>query len=387
MKILFLGADDCYFLSHRLALLRAVRAGGNSVVIVTRGGHCRDRLEAEGFRVIPWTVSRGSLNPLREIRSFFQILTICRRERPELVHHFALKPVLYGGMVARLLGGMKVVSSITGLGYALMSESRRMRLLRGPLTRILRFVLQDDQGRCLFHNPTDRDMLIRMDVVRPELTRVIRGSGVDLERFVPAPVPSGMPVIMLASRMLWEKGVGEFASAAEVCLRQGLRAKFVLVGEPDPDRISASVPVTQIRSWVQAGLVEWWGKQTDMAATLSQASVVCLPSYWEGLPKVLIEAAACGRALVASDIPGCREIAREGVNALLVPVGDAQALAHAISRLVKDPALRGRMGEESRKIAVEAFSDVQVANEIVSVYSELFSGHVSDLPVTEVSSL
>jgi glycosyltransferase involved in cell wall biosynthesis len=230
-------------------------------------------------------------------------------------------------------------------------------------------------------------MLIRMDVVRPELTRVIRGSGVDLERFVPAPVPSGMPVIMLASRMLWEKGVGEFASAAEVCLRQGLRAKFVLVGEPDPDRISASVPVTQIRSWVQAGLVEWWGKQTDMAATLSQASVVCLPSYWEGLPKVLIEAAACGRALVASDIPGCREIAREGVNALLVPVGDAQALAHAISRLVKDPALRGRMGEESRKIAVEAFSDVQVANEIVSVYSELFSGHVSDLPVTEVSSL
>ncbi|WP_333843179.1 glycosyltransferase family 4 protein, partial [Pelomicrobium sp.] len=217
----------------------------------------------------------------------------------------------------------------------------------------------------IVQNPDDAAAVRRLGVT-PERIRLISGAGVDGELFSPRPEPDGAPVVMLASRLLWDKGVGEFVEAAR---RLAGRGRFVLVGAPDPDN-PASVSEADLRGWVSEGVVEWWGAREDMPAVLNQAHIVCLPSYREGLPKVLLEAMACGRPVIATDAPGCRDCVRDGDNGLLVPIRDAGALAGAIARLLDDPALRRRMGERGRERAVEEFSQERVIAATLAVYRE-----------------
>jgi glycosyltransferase involved in cell wall biosynthesis len=371
LKLLFLVTEDWYFATHRLQLARAVRDAGAEVAVMTHFNELYSTLAEEGFTLIPWHLSRRSLNPLREAGTFLQVVQAYRRERPDLVHHIALKPTIYGGCAARLLGGIPSVNAIAGMGHVFMSTAWPMRFLRYFLLILLRIALRNEKARALFQNEENRSFLIEEGVVSPYATDVIPGTGVNVTQFTVHPEPCGPPVVLLASRMLWDKGIGEFVEAAALLRRTKLPARFVLVGKPDPEN-PGSVSQDQLESWSSDGLVEWWGHQKDMSEILSQASVVCLPSsYGEGVPRVLIEAAACGRPIIATDAPGCRDIVRHGHNGLLVPLHDAAKLAQAIETLIANPGLRANLGARGRELAVREFSEERVFAQIMEIYQRL----------------
>lgn len=374
-KLLFLVTEDWYFCSHRLPLARAAKAAGFEVIVATRVNQERHAaaIAAEGFRLIPLGLRRGGHNPLRELLAIGEIARIYRRERPDIVHHVALKPVLYGSLAARLARFARVpavVNALAGMGFIFASDSFKARLLRPFVARAFRLLLNAGRSVLILQNPDDRQMLVEQGVVEPGRVRLIRGSGVDIRRFAPTPEPGGMPLVILPSRLLWDKGVGEFVEAARRLRAQGVSARFALVGDSDPEN-SAAIDDAQLAEWAASGVVEWWGRRDDMPEVFAQANVVCLPSYREGLPKVLLEAAACGRALVATDVPGCREIAIDGHNSLLAPVRDAVGLAAAIRRLVEDARLRGEFGQRGRALVEAELSEERVIEQTLAVYREI----------------
>lgn len=370
-KLLFLVTEDWYFCSHRLPLARAAKAAGYEVVVATRVSAHADAITAEGFKLIAIGLRRSSRNPWRELRAILEIAGIYRRERPDLVHHVALKPVLYGAIAARLARVPAVVNALAGLGFVFASATLKARLLRPWVVGALRLSIDADGSALIVQNPDDRKMLVEAGVVSAARVRLIRGSGVDVGRFATTPEPGGTPLVMLPSRLLWDKGVGEFVAAAQLLRERGVAARFVLVGDSDPET-SAAIPVGQLQAWQSGGAVEWWGRREDMPAVLASSHVVCLPSYrGEGLPKVLLEAAACGRPLVATDVPGCREIVIDGGNGLLVPPRDAPALADAIGRLLADPDLRAAMGRRGRELVEAQFSEERVVAQTLALYREL----------------
>lgn len=325
------------------------------------------------------------MNPFREAAAFVQVLRAYRSFRPDLVHHVALKPIVYGGIAARLCGGIPTVNAVAGLGHVFTSQSMGMRLMRRLLVILLRLSCGGQASRTIFQNFSDRDYLQSVGVTGARRAAVIGGCGVDVDRFAPLPEPSSPPIVMMASRMLWEKGVGEFVSAAKILKARGVSARFVLAGAPDNANPS-SIPEGQLRHWAESGCVEWWGHRDDMEEVLARSSLVCLPSYREGLPKILIEAAACGRAIVATNVPGCEEIVRNGVNGVLVPPRDPDALARAIDALLKDSRARTRMGERGREIALQKFKEEDVVRETIAVYRELLGSRFASLAEMRTSS-
>ncbi len=369
-KLLFLVTEDWYFCSHRLPPARAAQAAGYEVVVATRVEHRGADIEAEGFKLIPINLRRRSRNPFRELAAIAEIARIYRRERPDIVHHVAIKPVLYGSLAAMLARRPAVVNALAGMGFLFTSSSRLATMLRSAVSQVFRVLLNAGRNVLILQNPDDQALLVSGGLVAASRVRLIRGSGVDIQRFYPMPETDGTPVVMLASRMLWDKGIGEFVGAAGLLRARGRAARFVLVGDGDADN-PASIPQAQLKSWHDSGVVECWGRCDDMPAAFAHAHVVCLPSYREGLPKVLLEAAACARPLVATDAPGCREIVRHGGNGFLVPLRDAAGLADAIERLLSEPALRLKMGAKGRQMVEAEFSEAQVARQTLAVYREL----------------
>jgi glycosyltransferase involved in cell wall biosynthesis len=369
-KLLFFVTEDWYFCSHRLPLAVAARKAGYDVTVVTRVDRHGDPIRSHGLKLIPIQLSRHSVNPLRDLALITRLYRIYRRVRPDIVHHVAMKPVLYGALAARLAGVSGVVNAMVGMGFIFSSQRLKARLLR-PFVRVaFRVLLGGPGSRVIVQNPDDAQLLIRAARLNPDHVHLIRGSGVDLETFRSQPEPPGKPVIMLPSRLLWDKGVGEFAAAAKRLRTEGIDARFVLVGEPDPSN-PAAVPEKQISEWVRDDIVEWWGHSQDMPTTLAQSHIVCLPSYREGLPKVLLEAAACGRPIVTTDAPGCREIVTDGENGLLVPVKAVSRLAEALKRLILDPALRRTFGTHCREVAATEFGIDGVTRNTLAVYQQL----------------
>jgi glycosyltransferase involved in cell wall biosynthesis len=369
-KLLFLVTEDWYFCSHRLPPARAAQAAGYDIIVATRVGRHSPDISAEGFALVPIDLRRRSRNPFRELMAIAQIVKIYRCERPDIVHHVALKPVLYGSIAAVLVRGPSVVNALAGMGFLFTSASRLATVLRTVVSGLFRFLLNTGRNVLILQNPDDRAMLVNGGLVDAKRVRLIRGSGVDIARFAPTPEPNTPLVVMLPSRMLWDKGVGEFVEAARQLRKRGTTARFVLVGNGDPDN-PASISETQLKTWHDSGVVETWGHRGDMPLTLAQAHIVCLPSYREGLPKVLLEAAACGRALIATDVPGCREIVRHGENGLLVTVRDATSLADAIEQLLGDSKLRQAMAQKGRDMVETEFSEARVAQQTLAVYREL----------------
>jgi glycosyltransferase involved in cell wall biosynthesis len=367
--LLFLVTEDWYFCSHRLPLARAAIADGFRVTVVTRVARHGDEIRAAGIELIPIDLRRRSMNPIEAVRAIFQLSRIYRRVRPDIAHHVALKPVLYGSIAARIARVGGVVNAVAGLGYAFSSQDLKARLLRPVIRLAFRTLLNAGNACLIVQNPDDRTLLTSRGIVDERRVRLIRGSGVDTTVFVPRPEPAGTPVVMLASRLLRDKGVLEFVTAAKQLLSEGTAAQFVLVGAPDPEN-PASIPPSDLGDLI-GGAVEWWGPRDDMPQVLGHANIVCLPSYREGLPKVLLEAAACGRAIVATDVPGCREIVVHGENGLLVPARDSGALAIAIKALVDDPHRRRVMGARGRRLAEEQFSVERITRETISLYHEL----------------
>lgn len=368
VTVVFLVTEDWYFWSHRLPIARAARDAGARVIIATRIEKLRGALEREGFTAVALPWRRRSHNPWNEVRALAGIVALYRRVRPDIVHHVAVKPVVYGGIAARLAGGGAQVNAIAGMGYVETSRHPRARVLRGVFNAVLRFAWSGPAVHVIVQNPDDVEALTRARLVAPSRIHMIRGSGVDVVRFAPAPEPPAPPVrVVFGGRLLWSKGVGELVDAARELKARGVPVEVVLVGSPDREN-PESIPERTVAGWVREGVITNLPWNDDMAAVWRCAHIAVLPSYREGLPKALLEAAACARPLVATDVPGCREIARDGVNALVVPVRDAHALAVAIEHLARDATLRARFGAAGRDIVVNEYAEAIVVRETLDLY-------------------
>jgi glycosyltransferase involved in cell wall biosynthesis len=367
MRIMLFANTDWYLYNFRRQLAQALREQGHDVVLISPAGEYATRLQALGFRWIDFPLSRRGMNPLVEFSSLVRLIHLYRREKPDLVHHFTIKCVLYGTLAARLAGIRVVVNSITGLGYVFLPGGSIKVVLRFFVRIWYRAVLRGSQ--VIFENEDDRQTFLHFGFIRPADGQMIPGVGVDTRRFVQVPFPSGPPVVLLAGRLLWDKGIGEFVEAARQLHRAGVRARFALAGRIDPGN-PATIPEAQIITWAAGGLVEWWGwTDDDMPTTLAKASIVCLPSYYrEGLPTILLEASACGRPVVTSDWPGCRDAVRNGVSGLLVRERDAASLSDALQKLITNPYLCSEMGTAGRLMVEELFSSEKVLAQISAVY-------------------
>lgn len=370
-KLLFVVNDAAYFLSHRLPLAIAARNAGFDVHVATPEGSAITAIVTNGFTYHSIPLTRKGSKLWQELNSLIALVSLYRKLKPDIVHHVTIKPMIYGGIAARLTQLPAVVNAVTGLGYVFVVRGFKASLLRETVKLGYRVAFGHRNQRIIFQNPDDVAVFLDAGIIPMQDISLIKGSGVDMSVFAPIPELPGTPLVTLASRMLWVKGVGEFVAAARILQAKGIRASFVLVGDTDPGN-PAAVPTTQLDAWKNSGVVEWWGKQSDMISVFSQSHLICLPSaYGEGVPKVLIEAAACARAIVTTDTPGCREIVRHGENGLLVPVRDSQTLANALQILIQNPALRAQMGARGRQIAVAEFSQQQVIKETLSVYHDL----------------
>jgi len=369
-KILYFITEDWYFCSHRLPLALAARDAGYDVAVVTNVNEHADVIRRAGIRLIPFDLSRKGMNPASELAVLARLVALYRKEKPDIVHQVAMKPVLYGSLAARLSGVSRVVNALAGLGYIFTSDQPKARFLRPVIGSAFRGLLNSRRSRLILQNQDDRAKFIRKRFISEKRIRLIRGSGVDTAVFVPTPEPPGVPVVILPSRMLWDKGVREFVDAAGQLKKRGISARFVLVGDADPHNPSA-IPTEQLTAWHAEGAVEWWGRRDDMPAVFEQSHIVCLPSYREGLPKVLLEAASCGRPIVTTDTPGCRDVVRQGENGLLVPVRGTAELADALQLLIEQPELRKKMGCKGREIVVSEFALEKVVAKTMNIYREL----------------
>jgi glycosyltransferase involved in cell wall biosynthesis len=372
-RLLFLITEDWYFWSHRKSIAGAARDAGFDVSVATRAQNHGDLIEREGFRLIPIKLRRKSRNPFAELSAIAELASIYKKERPSIVHHVGIKPVLYGSLAACLAGVPAVVNALAGLGYLFVAKGRRAPLLKHFARLSYRLALSKKCSRVIFQNKEDQKLFIENGLVTERQSVLIRGAGVNLDDFGVLPEPNDIPVIMLAGRLLWNKGIGELVEAAERLRATGMKCRLVLVGVPDLENPMA-VPEEVLRRWQAEGKIEWWGRREDMPQVLAQSNIVVLPTtYGEGVPKILLEATACGRAIVTTDAPGCREIVRHGENGLLVPPHDAEALANAIRALLCDPPLRAKMGARGRGIAEAEFSEQKVVAETLAVYRDLLA--------------
>lgn len=375
-KILFLVNDDAFFVSHRLELGTAMLARGHEVVVAARPSKSREVIESRGLRFVSIPFDRGGQSPTNDLKTLARITEVYRDERPDLVHHVTIKPVLYGSLAARALGVPAVVNAISGLGFVFTESERdkaRRAVLRAGIVSGYRTALAHPNAITIFQNEDDRGRLIALGATTEERSVLFRGSGVDLDRFRETPLPpaSEPPVVLLPARLLWDKGVGELVEAARILRGEGLRARFVLAGGTSPSN-PVSVQEHEIRAWEREGIIEWWGHSTDMPATLARATLVVLPSFYrEGLPLALAEAAAVGRPVVTTDMPGCRDAIIAGETGWLVPPRDVDALVRTIRRALGDRAELVRRGAAGAVLARHELGKQRIVAQHLAVYDRL----------------
>jgi len=372
-RILFLVTEDWYFCSHRLHLACAARDEGMRVYVATQAHQHGDMIEKAGLSLVPVEIKRGTFNPLRDIRTFFAVIRIYRRIRPDIVHHVAMKPVLYGSLAARIIGVPHVVNAMAGMGFVFSSSSRKAVWLRPLISFAFRCLLGRRGSQLIVQNPDDRDFFIRRIGISEKLLTLIAGSGVDISCFCPTPPPSAPPVVVtLVARILKDKGVREFVDSIRLLKQDGVAVRAVLVGEEDMEN-PAHISHSKLLEWVDEGVVEWLGRCEDIPDIWANSHIAVLPSYREGLPKSLLEAAACARPIVATDVPGCREIVKDGINGLLVKPRDPRCLADALRKLINDEQLRIFMGQHGRKLVEQQFSNEKVQRETLALYQRLLT--------------
>jgi len=373
VKLLFVINVDWFFVSHRLAIARYACKAGYEVHIATGITDQYSLLVDSALIVHPLNLHRSKSGVISVFQELLEIYSVIRSVSPDVVHLVTIKPVLLGGIASRLAHVPAVVTAISGLGYTFVAKGVAAYLRKKLVSLLYRTALGNKKQTIIFQNNDDREQLSEVfhDIYKRSV--IIPGSGVNLSKFICKPIPSGIPIVMLASRLLKEKGVYEFVEAAKLVNHQERIARFVLVGDPDPLNPS-TVQQSELDYWKDQQIIELIGWSNKMQDLISSATIVTLPSFYgEGLPKILIEAAACGRAVVTTDHPGCRDAIEENVTGLLVPIKDANALANAIRSLLNDPQRRAEMGRAGRKRAEEIFDVNMVVRKHMEIYQELLS--------------
>ena len=370
MKLLFVLNESSYFLSHRMAIgLEALEKGWD--VHVAGPGACPEGLLNTKITYHSIALSRKGKNPFYELKSIFSLFVLFKELKPDLVHLITIKPYLYGGMAARFAKVPSVVSAVAGLGILFSSDDPKYRFFRTILYPLFGMAFSHKNQRVIFQNKDDRNLLLGWGVISKEKPVMIRGSGVDLKLCPYLPEPEGIPIVSFAARLLIDKGVEVFAEASRILRTRGFVARFWLIGEPDPGNAN-TVTESQLKQWEADGLVELFGFRQDIPNLFSKSNIVTLPSFYgEGLPKVLVEAAACGRAVITTDHPGCRDAIEPDVTGLLVPIRDAVALADAVEDLINNPEKRKQLGQSGRALAESAFAIEQIVDAHMRVYEGL----------------
>ena len=374
-KVILFANTDWYLFNFRRSLALALRDEGYDVLLLSPPGEYGPRLRALGLRWQPLQMDRRSVNPLRETALLLRVAALLRHERPALLHNFTIKSAVYGSLAARMARVPARINAVDGLGYVFASNDRKARVLRPAVRALLRSALRGRNTRLILQNPDDKAAFEQFDLVESSRVRLIPGAGVDCTRFTPHAkrrTTADQPVrILLAARLLWEKGIAEYAKAARILQAQGRNVRFLLAGTPDPGN-PAAVPEATLREWVEEGVLEWLGHVGNMRELYASVDIVVLPSYYrEGIPTSLTEGAACGLPLITTDMPGCREVVTDGEDGLLIQPRDAEALARAITRLLDSPELAARLGHAARAKALDVFDEQIIIRRTLDVYRRL----------------
>jgi glycosyltransferase involved in cell wall biosynthesis len=369
-RLLFVVTEDWFFLSHRLPMARAALAAGFEVHVATNVADGAAAIAAEGFVLHPMHFARGRLAPLETLASILALRRLHRRIAPDLVHHVALQATILGSLAA-LGRPVARVNAITGLGYAFIAETRKARIVRAVIGRLLRSLVDRRRSVALVQNPDDRALLQGLGIAAQRIA-LIPGSGVDVDRLVPTPEPSGPVTLGFVGRLLDDKGIRVLVAAHRLMRAQGSTVDLLIAGTPDPAN-PASVPQTEAEAWGREPGVTWLGHVNDIATVWARAHIAVLPSRREGLPKSLLEAAACGRPMVATDVPGCREIVVPWQTGLLVTPDAPGALATAIEMLAETPDMRTRFGRAARRLAEERFASDAIGRAVVELYRRMLA--------------
>ena len=369
--LLFVVNTNSFFLSHRLPLAEAALEKGWKV-------HVAAKLENDNAIRIPGVIlhdlslNRSSQNPFSLILSFVQIFFLLVRLRPDVVHFVTVKPIILGGLAARLVRTKGVIYAVSGLGYLFLADGWWANIRRKLVALCYRIILGHKNATVIVQNPEDAEQIKTFNKNVEHQIRLIAGSGVDLDKFCSFGLPSTKITSCFVGRLLFDKGITEFVDAAKKVKECRPNVRFIVVGSLDKDNPSR-VEKGIVEDWVRQGIVEWWGHQEDMVSVYRSAHLVVLPSYREGFPKVLIEAAACGRGVVTTDVPGCRDAIEQNVTGLLVPPRDPDALADAVLNLIDDPVRMRTLGVEARKYAEEKFSIDFVRDAHLEIYEKLMA--------------
>ena len=369
-RLLYVVSEDWYFLSHRLPMARAARDSGYDVHVATRVVDGAEAIEAEGFKLHSIPFARGGVGPLAALRTVAALRRIHRNVRPVLAHHVALQAAVLGSLAA--IGHRTTcVNALTGFGFTFISENIKARLLKPLIVFLLRFLCMRGKNVALVQNPDDRDALLSLGIASEHIA-LIPGSGVDVERLQPSPEPGGTPTVAFVGRLLEDKGIRPLVAAIRLLQDRGTTVNLLIAGDKDPANPS-SVKASELEQWIKSPGISWAGHVNDISAVWAKSHIAALPSRREGLPKALLEAAACGRPMVATDVPGCREVVIADETGLLVPLDDVTALADALGRLAASANLRARYGAAARTLAVEKFSAIAIGRKTVQLYDRLLT--------------
>lgn len=371
-KILFFVSEDWYFCSHRLPVAKAARDKGFKVVVVTHVGEHADLITNEGFRLVPIDIERGRMNPLLELKLLFNLWNIYRKESPDIVHNVAMKPILWGTLAGRLTAVPVIINAFAGLGDLYINKELKVLLVRNVLNLLFKLSFRSSKVQTIFQNSDDSEYFKSKNIISESQISLIRGSGVDTDIYKPLPREKNhaAPVVIVVCRMLWTKGIDEFVKSAKILKSQGVNVRMVLVGDSD-EKNPASISKKQLLEWHDSGCIEWWGRRDDIPEILNKSDIAVLPSYREGLPKSLVEAASSELPIIATDVPGCKEIVVNNDNGLLVNYKDVDSLVEALKILIHDAALRKKMGKRGREMVIAEFSQESVVNKTIQLYERL----------------
>jgi glycosyltransferase involved in cell wall biosynthesis len=371
-RLLFVITEDWFFASHFIERAVAAQQAGYEVAVATRIKLHGEQIRNAGIALFQIDFSRRGLNPFIEIRTAWRLRHIVRKFAPDVIHNIALKPVVVGTLGERLAGHKEIVNAPVGMGYLFSSQDRRATMLRPIFLFILRHFLNPSGSQVIIENPDDYSSLIDQKMVHTDSLTLIKGAGVDTKLFTFIPEPAEPVVVTIVARMLQDKGISEFVEAAALIRKSRPETIFQLIGMPDEGN-PTSFSLEQLEDWVRSGAVKWLGHQDNIAEHIAKSHIICLPSYREGLPKSLIEAVACGRPVVTTDVPGCREVVSHGVNGFLVQPRDSHALAEALMNLISDSSLRERMGRLGRERAEKEFSSEIIIGQTLRVYESMLT--------------